>query len=56
MNYYEMIMKLLVDNRNIPLYVRKDSLDRAFDWLDHGKESDDYIKRQYEYLQNFVEE
>lgn len=54
MNYYELIMKTLVDNRNIPLYVRNDVLNRSFDWLDHGKEEDDYIKRQYEYLKSFI--
>lgn len=54
MNYYEMIMKTLVTHK-VPLYVRKDVLNRSFDWLTHGSESDDYIKNQYEYLLNFVE-
>ena len=53
MNWYEMIIKLLVENK-VPLYVRKDVLNRSFDWLDHGNETDDYMKRQYEYLKTFI--
>lgn len=53
MNWYEMIIKLLVENK-VPLYVRKDVLNRSFDWLDHGNETDDYMKRQYEYLKSFI--
>lgn len=33
MNYYEMIMKCLVSHKEIPLYVRKDVLNRSFDYL-----------------------
>lgn len=51
MNYYEMIMKCLVAHKEIPLCVRKDVLNRSYDYLSmDNSEEDDYIKRQYEYL------
>lgn len=57
MNYYEMIMKCLVEHKEIPLYVRKDVLNRSFDYLSmNNNEEDGYIKRQYEYLLQWTKE
>ena len=36
MDYFEKIMETLMDNKkSIPLHVRKDVLNRVFDWLEH---------------------
>ena len=56
MDYFEMIIKTLMDNKKlIPLHVRKDVLNRVFDWLEHGEVYDPYIKRQFDYLHEIIE-
>ena len=56
MDYFEMIIKTLMDNKkSIPLHVRKDVLNRVFDWLEHGEVQDSYIERQLNYLQEIIE-
>ena len=56
MDYFEMIIKTLMDNKKlIPLHVRKDVLNRVFDWLEHGEVYDSYIERQLNYLQEIIE-
>ena len=56
MDYFEKIMELLIDNKkSIPLHVRKDVLNRVFDWLEHGEVYDPYIKKQLNYLHEIIE-
>ena len=56
MDYFEKIMEVLMDNKKlIPLYVRKDVLNRVFDWLEHGDVYDPYIERQLDYLHEIIE-
>ena len=56
MDYFEMIIKTLMDNKkSIPLHVRKDVLNRVFDWLEHGEVYDSYIERQLNYLHEIIE-
>ena len=56
MDYFEKIMETLMDNKkSIPLHVRKDVLNRVFDWLEHGEVYDSYIERQLNYLQRIIE-
>ena len=56
MDYFEKIMELLMDNKkSIPLHVRKDVLNRVFDWLEHGEVYDSYIERQLNYLYEIIE-
>ena len=56
MDYFEKIMETLMDNKkSIPLHVRKDVLNRVFDWLEHGEVYDIYIERQLNYLQRIIE-
>ena len=56
MDYFEMIIKTLMDNKKlIPLHVRKDVLNRVFDWLEHGEVYDTYIERQLDYLHEIIE-
>ena len=56
MDYFEKIMETLMDNKkSIPLHVRKDVLNRVFDWLEHGEVYDPYIERQLNYLHEIVE-
>ena len=56
MDYFEMIIKTLMDNKkSIPLHVRKDVLNRVFDWLEHGEVQDPYIERQLDYLHEIIE-
>ena len=56
MDYFEKIMETLMDNKkSIPLHVRKDVLNRVFDWLEHGEVYDPYIERQLNYLQEIKE-
>ena len=56
MDYFEKIMELLIDNKKlIPLNVRKDVLNRVFDWLEHGEVYDSYIERQLNYLYEIIE-
>ena len=55
MDYFEMIIKTLMDNKKlIPLHVRKDVLNRVFDWLEHGEVYDSYIERQLNYLHEII--
>ena len=55
MNYFEMIIKTLIDNKkSIPLHVRKDVLNRVFDWLEHGEVYDQYIEKQLDYLHEII--
>ena len=55
MDYFEMIIKTLMDNKkSIPLHVRKDVLNRVFDWLEHGEVCDSYIEKQLNYLQEII--
>ena len=55
MDYFEKIMETLMDNKkSIPLHVRKDVLNRVFDWLEHGEVCDLYIERQLNYLQEII--
>ena len=56
MDYFEKIMEVLMDNKkSIPLHVRKDVLNRVFDWLEHGEVYDPYIERQLNYLHEIIE-
>ena len=56
MDYFEMIIKTLMDNKkSILLHVRKDVLNRVFDWLEHGEVCDTYIERQLDYLHEIRE-
>ena len=56
MDYFEKIMEVLMDNKkSIPLHVRKDILNRVFDWLEHGEVYDSYVERQLNYLQEIIE-
>ena len=56
MDYFEMIIKTLMDNKkSIPLHVRKDILNRVFDWLEHGEVYDTYIEKQLNYLYEIIE-
>ena len=56
MDYFEKIMELLIDNKKlIQLNVRKDVLNRVFDWLEHGEVYDSYIERQLNYLYEIIE-
>ena len=56
MDYFEKIMEVLMDNKKlIPLHVRKDVLNRVFDWLEHGEIYDSYIERQLNYLHEIIE-
>ncbi len=56
MDYFEKIMEVLMDNKKlIPLHVRKDVLNRVFDWLEHGDIYDPYIERQLDYLHEIIE-
>ena len=56
MDYFEKIMETLMDNKkSIPLHVRKDVLNRVFDWLEHGEVYDSYIEKQLNYLYEIVE-
>ena len=44
-----------MDNKkSIPLHVRKDVLNRVFDWLEHGEVYDPYIERQLDYLHEII--
>ena len=55
MDYFEKIMETLMDNKkSIPLHVRKDVLNRVFDWLEHGEVCDSYIERQLNYLYEII--
>ena len=55
MDYFEKIIKTLMDNKkSIPLHVRKDVLNRVFDWLEHGEVYDPYIERQLDYLHEII--
>ena len=55
MDYFEKIMEVLMDNKKlIPLHVRKDVLNRVFDWLEHGEVQDPYIERQLDYLHEII--
>ena len=55
MDYFEMIIKTLMDNKKlIPLHIRKDVLNRVFDWLEHGNVYDPYIERQLDYLHEII--
>ena len=55
MDYFEKIMELLINNKkSIPLHVRKDVLNRVFDWLEHGDIYDPYIERQLDYLHEII--
>ena len=55
MDYFEKIMEVLMDNKKlIPLHVRKDVLNRVFDWLEHGEVYDPYIERQLDYLHEII--
>ena len=56
MDYFEKIMEVLMDNKKlIPLHVRKDVLNRVFDYLEHGEIYDPYIERQLNYLYEIIE-
>lgn len=56
MDYFEMIIKTLMDNKKlIPLHVRKDVLNRCMDYLEHGEVYDPYIERQLDYLHKIIE-
>ena len=56
MDYFEKIMETLMDNKkSIPLHVRKDILNRVFDWLEHGDIYDPYIEKQLDYLHEIIE-
>ncbi len=55
MDYFEMIIKTLMDNKKlIPLHIRKDVLNRVFDWLEHGEVYDPYIEKQLNYLYEII--
>ena len=55
MDYFEKIMETLMDNKkSIPLHVRKDVLNRVFDWLAHREVYDPYIERQLNYLYEII--
>ena len=55
MDYFEKIMEVLMDNKKlIPLHVRKDVLNRVFDWLEHGEVYDPYIEKQLNYLHEII--
>lgn len=55
MDYFEKIMETLMDNKKlIPLHVRKDVLNRVFDWLEHGEIYDPYIEKQLDYLHEII--
>ena len=55
MDYFEMIIKTLMDNKkSIPLHVRKDVLNRVFDYLEHGEVYDTYIEKQLNYLYEII--
>ena len=55
MDYFEKIMEVLMDNKkSIPLHVRKDVLNRVFDWLEHGEVHDSYIEKQLNYLHEII--
>lgn len=50
MDYYKLIMETLRNNE-VKVYIKEDVLKRCYDWFSmNGKETDNYIKRQYEYL------
>ena len=56
MDYFEKIMEVLMDNKKlIPLYVRKDVLNRVFDYLEHGDIYDPYVEKQLNYLYEIIE-
>ena len=56
MDYFEMIIKTLMDNKkSIPLHVRRDVLNRVFDWLEHGEVYDPYIEKQLNYLYEIID-
>ena len=55
MDYFEKIMEVLMDNKkSIPLHVRKDVLNRVFDWLEHGEIYDSYVEKQLDYLYEII--
>ena len=55
MDYFEKIMETLMDNKKlIPLHIRKDVLNRVFDWLEHGEIYDSYVEKQLDYLYEII--
>ena len=55
MDYFEKIMETLMDNKkSIPLHVRKDILNRVFDYLEHGEIYDSYVEKQLDYLHKII--
>lgn len=55
-NYMELIKQTIQDNPDINQIVVADVLTRTKYWLSYSDSSeyDDYVKRQYEYLINFI--
>ena len=51
MNEFIGLMDILLYDEVIPYYYKADAARRLNDWIaGGGKETDDYVKRQYEYL------
>lgn len=53
---FENLMDMILFDYEIPLEVRNDVRNRISDWLrSGGNETDNYIKRQYDYLMRVKE-
>ena len=51
MSYFTRIYDMILNDNEIPHYIKQDVLKRVQDWFEAGKSlDDDYIKNQYEYL------
>ena len=55
-NYVEMVNETIKNNPSINKMVVEDVTRRVADWLEspYATASDDYLRRQYEYLINFI--
>lgn len=56
MSYYDEIKKIIQEHNYIPLCVTLDVMSRTRDWLEleYAGENDDYIKRQLNYLKEWI--
>lgn len=51
MNEFVKLYDILLHDTEIPHMYKQDVIKRVNDWIKSGgKETDDYVKRQYEYL------
>ena len=56
MSYFIRIYDMLLNDNDIPKYVKQDVLLRVQDWYEAGNSLDhDYIVRQYQYLMRVKE-